>query len=293
MARPSIAIALPRDERGPVADALRAADLDPIVVRRPDELEAQLVAGRDIALAILDGETDFDTSLEYYSLLHEGGRDIPALMVLSARALERVGSAPRRGARRVLHPALLAGVDPLARRGDDDPPPRRRRRQRRGHPDRAPEPRRLVTATGPSSRSSTRRAASARRPWRSTSPRPCTADGPPRPPRGRRHGHRPHRQLARPGARPHPGRRGDRRARGAGAAARHPRRPAVGPPVRDARAGPGLEPPEDLRSSTRPTSPRRSTPDGACTTSSSWTCIPTTSRSIGPSSSGRTGSSSR
>ena len=58
MARPTIAIALPRDERGPVADALREADLDPIVVQRPDDLAAHLAAGRHIALAILDGETD-------------------------------------------------------------------------------------------------------------------------------------------------------------------------------------------------------------------------------------------
>ena len=90
MARPSIAIALPRDERGPVADALREAHLDPIVVHSPDELAAHLAAGRQVALAILDGESDFDTSLEYYELLREGGRDIPALMVLSARTLERV-----------------------------------------------------------------------------------------------------------------------------------------------------------------------------------------------------------
>ena len=93
MARPSIAIALPRDERTHVADALREAGLDPIVVHRPEELEAYLAAGRDIAVAILDGETDLDTSLEYYSLLHEAGRDIPALMVLSARALERIGGS--------------------------------------------------------------------------------------------------------------------------------------------------------------------------------------------------------
>ncbi len=90
MARPSIVIALPRDERGPVADALRAADLGPIVVQRPEELVAHLAAGHHVALAILDGESDFGTLLEYYQLLREGGRDIPALMVLSARTLERV-----------------------------------------------------------------------------------------------------------------------------------------------------------------------------------------------------------
>ncbi|MDA8238281.1 MAG: AAA family ATPase [Chloroflexi bacterium] len=91
MARPAIAIALPRDEREPVAEALHAADLEPIAIGRPEELEALLGAGREIAVAILDGEQDLDTSLEYYALLHEGGRDIPALMVLSPRALERVG----------------------------------------------------------------------------------------------------------------------------------------------------------------------------------------------------------
>jgi pilus assembly protein CpaE len=87
--RPAIAIALPRDEREVVADALREAELDPIVVTRPEELEAQLEAGRDVAVAILDGENDLDTSLECYSLLHDGGRDIPALMVMSTRTLER------------------------------------------------------------------------------------------------------------------------------------------------------------------------------------------------------------
>jgi pilus assembly protein CpaE len=92
MARPSIAIALPREERGPVAAALREADLDPVVVQRPYELAAYFEAGRHIALAILDGESDFDTSLEYYELLRENGRDIPALMVLSAHTLERVNS---------------------------------------------------------------------------------------------------------------------------------------------------------------------------------------------------------
>jgi len=44
MARPTIAIALPRDERGPVTDALQEAGLDPIVVQRPDELAAHLAA---------------------------------------------------------------------------------------------------------------------------------------------------------------------------------------------------------------------------------------------------------
>src|SRR4029079_15325937 len=36
------------------------------------------------------GETDLDQSLEYYSLLRENGQQIPALMVMSDRALARM-----------------------------------------------------------------------------------------------------------------------------------------------------------------------------------------------------------
>ena len=293
MARPSIAIALPRDERGPVADALREADLDPIVVQRPDELAAHLAAGRHIALAILDGESDFDTSLEYYELLREGGRDIPALMVLSARTLERVERRPRRVARRVLHPALLARVDPLAGRGDDDPAPGRRRRQRGGPPDRARQPGRLVAQRdlhrGLQPQGRRRQDDRRRQPRRGPH-----GHGPSRPPRGRRHGDRPHRQLARPGARPDPRRRGRSTRTRPGLAP-----PAtlddllVGPPVGDARPGPGVEPPQDV--APRPGPRRRGDRhrDGAPTTSSSWTCTPTTTRSTAPSSSAPTGSSCR
>jgi len=92
MARPAIAIALPHDERDHVVAALNEANLESLVVRHPGELEAHLAAGREIAVAILDMESDIDTSLELYGLLHDGGRDVPALMVLSSRALDRVGA---------------------------------------------------------------------------------------------------------------------------------------------------------------------------------------------------------
>jgi MinD-like ATPase involved in chromosome partitioning or flagellar assembly len=92
MARPAIAIALPHDERDHVVAALQEADLEPLVVRYPAELEAHMAAGREVAVAILDMESDIDTSLEMYALLHDGGRDVPALMVMSPRALDRVGA---------------------------------------------------------------------------------------------------------------------------------------------------------------------------------------------------------
>jgi pilus assembly protein CpaE len=98
VARQAVAIALPADERGPVATELNAAGYEIIAVHRPEELEAVLLSRRDIAVAILDGESDFDLSLEYYGLLHDDGRDIPALMVVSPRALDRLAGAATRTA---------------------------------------------------------------------------------------------------------------------------------------------------------------------------------------------------
>jgi pilus assembly protein CpaE len=92
VARPAIVIALPPAEQRPVAEELRAAGFEAIAIARPEELEALLSVRHDIAVAILDGESDFDTSLEYYGLLHEGARSIPALMVMSPQALDKMFS---------------------------------------------------------------------------------------------------------------------------------------------------------------------------------------------------------
>jgi MinD-like ATPase involved in chromosome partitioning or flagellar assembly len=95
VARPAIVAALPPSEQGAVIAELRQAGFDAMPVAHPVDLEALLATRRDIAVAILDGESDFDTSLEYYALLHESGNDIPALMVLSPRALESMASLAR------------------------------------------------------------------------------------------------------------------------------------------------------------------------------------------------------
>jgi pilus assembly protein CpaE len=97
VARPAIVAALPPAEQGPVLAELREAGFDAIAIGQPVELEAVLATRRDVAVVILDGESDFDTSLEYYALLHEGGRHIPALMVLSPRALDSMTLGPSRG----------------------------------------------------------------------------------------------------------------------------------------------------------------------------------------------------
>jgi MinD-like ATPase involved in chromosome partitioning or flagellar assembly len=96
VARPAIVVALPPDEQAPVVAELRAAGFEALAVTRPDDLEALLASRRDVAVAILDGESDFDTSLEYYALLRDGGREIPALMVLSPRSLDRLSAGPSR-----------------------------------------------------------------------------------------------------------------------------------------------------------------------------------------------------
>ncbi len=93
MVRPTVALALPSDEAAPVAAALRGAGFTVVNVTHADELEALLSDSRDVAVAILDGETDFDQYLEYYGVLHDAGRAIPALMVVSQRTLDRLGSA--------------------------------------------------------------------------------------------------------------------------------------------------------------------------------------------------------
>jgi Flp pilus assembly protein, ATPase CpaE len=90
VARPAVVIALPPEESTPVAAELRTAGFEAVTVTKPEQLEAFLAERRDVGVAILDGETNFDQSLEYYSCLRDGGRVIPALMVVSPRALDRL-----------------------------------------------------------------------------------------------------------------------------------------------------------------------------------------------------------
>jgi MinD-like ATPase involved in chromosome partitioning or flagellar assembly len=93
--RSAVAIALPQAELVAVSAQLTEAGYEPIAVNTADELEVLLAKRRDIGVAILDGENDFDRTLEMYSLLHEEDRNIPALMVVAARAMDRMSLASR------------------------------------------------------------------------------------------------------------------------------------------------------------------------------------------------------
>jgi Flp pilus assembly CpaE family ATPase len=83
VARPAVVIALPLDERGTVAEELRAAGFEAITIATPDELDALLTTRHDVAVAILDSDPELETSVPYYDLLHAGSRNVPALMVMS------------------------------------------------------------------------------------------------------------------------------------------------------------------------------------------------------------------
>jgi pilus assembly protein CpaE len=93
--RPAVAIALPPAELAAVSAQLAEGGYEPIEVQTAEILENLLNERDDIGVAILDGEYEFDRTLEMYALLHEEGRNIPALMVVAARALDRMSLAGR------------------------------------------------------------------------------------------------------------------------------------------------------------------------------------------------------
>ncbi len=93
MPRSAVAIALPQAEFGAVSAQLAEAGFEPIEVRTAEDLEELLSRRHDIGVAILDGENDFDRTLEMYALLHDEDRNIPALIVVAARALDRMSLA--------------------------------------------------------------------------------------------------------------------------------------------------------------------------------------------------------
>ena len=89
MTRPSVVVALPAAESEPVVAELAGAGFDVVEVHSPTELEELLGKRSDVGVAVLDGETDFDESLEYYAVLHDDKRHIPALMVVSTASFDR------------------------------------------------------------------------------------------------------------------------------------------------------------------------------------------------------------
>jgi MinD-like ATPase involved in chromosome partitioning or flagellar assembly len=88
--RAAVAIALPGSDFEAARDDLAAAGYEPIRAENPDELERLLADRDDVRVAILDCETDFDSTIEMYAVLHEGGRNIPALILMPGATLGRM-----------------------------------------------------------------------------------------------------------------------------------------------------------------------------------------------------------
>jgi MinD-like ATPase involved in chromosome partitioning or flagellar assembly len=93
--RSAVAIYLPSEEFLAVSAELAEAGYEAIGISSVDEFEALLEARPDVGLAILDGESDFDATIEMYSLLHDGERNVASLMVVSSTALDRLSLAGR------------------------------------------------------------------------------------------------------------------------------------------------------------------------------------------------------
>ncbi len=93
MARSTVVVAVPVEERAPLEAALAAGDYEMVAVDGAEELAAVLARGDSIGVAILDAEGDLDTALELYSLLREGGRAIPALIVVAPSAIGLLGTS--------------------------------------------------------------------------------------------------------------------------------------------------------------------------------------------------------
>ena len=89
MASHAIVVALPGSESDPVCAELAMAGFEAISVGAPFQLEALLDSRRDIAVAILDGEIDPHARDVFHRTLRDGGRDVPALTVVSAQDFER------------------------------------------------------------------------------------------------------------------------------------------------------------------------------------------------------------
>ena len=93
MARPAIAVALPPERVDPVAAELRAAGFTVVTVEPPATSSRRCSTARATSRSPSSTARPTSTeSLEYYALLRDAGRPIPALMVVSPRTLDELGA---------------------------------------------------------------------------------------------------------------------------------------------------------------------------------------------------------
>jgi hypothetical protein len=98
--RPAIAIMLPTAEAAPVVAELRTGGFEPILVSDLAELAALVAVRRDVAVAVLDVEGEADGGASTWAVLHEFGRNIPALLVVNPSTLDPTQPSRSAGASR-------------------------------------------------------------------------------------------------------------------------------------------------------------------------------------------------
>jgi cellulose biosynthesis protein BcsQ len=87
----TIAINLPEGELSAARAALADADFDAVPFSTAAELESLLETRPEISLAVYDGDADFEMTIETYAILHDNGRNLATLIVLSPATLDRFG----------------------------------------------------------------------------------------------------------------------------------------------------------------------------------------------------------
>ncbi len=87
-ARPAVALLLPASERDLVAAELAKGGFDPAPLDDVRDLAALLRARSDVAVAIIDADVEAEVATYAWSLLHEGGRAILALMIVNPATMD-------------------------------------------------------------------------------------------------------------------------------------------------------------------------------------------------------------
>jgi pilus assembly protein CpaE len=89
-ARPAVALLLPPAERDPVAAELHEGGFEPLPLGDVRDL-ATLVASRsDVVVGIIDADVEPELVAYAWSLLHDNGRAIPALMIVDPATMDRL-----------------------------------------------------------------------------------------------------------------------------------------------------------------------------------------------------------
>lgn len=91
--RPAVAVLLPPLERDRVAAELALGGFDALPVNSASDLAALLAYRRDVVVTILDADQDPETAGAGWALLHQGGLNIPALLIVNPATLDNLDTS--------------------------------------------------------------------------------------------------------------------------------------------------------------------------------------------------------